>query len=79
MRAHNEGAISPTAADKTLGQCLAEGLVSGSEVKAAASNFLLESDPLYVAPGIYALMPTLEELPQRLRDAIDEIVLLARV
>lgn len=75
LKVCNQGAQSL----KTLGQCLAEGLVSGSEVEAAASNFLANSDPIYVAPGIYAIMPTLEELPQKLRQTMIEIVLLGRV
>ena len=71
----NEGAQS----FHTLGQCLVEGLVSSSEVEAAASNFLANSDAIYLAPGIYAVMPTFEELPQQLREKMIEIVLLARV
>ena len=75
LKACNERAQSLN----TLGQCLAEGLVSASEVEAAVSNFLANSDPICVAPGIYAVMPTLEELPQKLRETMIEIVLLGRV
>jgi hypothetical protein len=74
-----EGLLSPVTAQKTLGQCLTEGIVSRSELEAAVSSFLVESDPLVAAPGIYAMMPTLEEIPERLREAMIEIVLLARV
>ena len=67
------------AADMTLGQCLADGLVSRAEIESALTEFLEKANPIEAAPGIYAILPQFAELPPRLRLALIEIALLARV
>lgn len=78
MTCNREEGASPFGGDKTLGHCLAEGLLTRPEVEAVALNFLGDSAPMYVKPGICAMMPTLADLPLALREAMIEIALLAR-
>lgn len=65
---------------KTLGHCLAEGLIERSDVVAAVSNFLADSSLVCLPQGrAYATLPSFEALPPKLRNAMVEIALLARV
>lgn len=66
--------------EKTLGHCLAEGLIDRSDVEAAVSSFLADSSPVCLPLArAYATLPSFEALPPKLRKAIVEIALLARV